>query len=365
MSSRPSTPIDSDDDMLTAMTQETPTASRTITASKRNHAAMVGDDDTTSDNEHGAGATLPLTVALPNQNIVAAARHYAQKKRIRGDQLIELEAFLKVGLLDSLTISNLTIYSSVKDPASLREAKLFTNLFTIGNQLEKINASKPAYEVSDDLEMNIQKYAPAILLSSKINVYKGEATTNYLLELLKIYRFDIPVGLENIPTDWAKVVASAEYALTQRRSKIKKVIRSSLKPREGEDKKIVYAPPNEHQTIFQLTTAVVKGTQCSVNVMLASRIALMLQRKTYLKYPGLNFWDQLDLRLEKIRNDANGDAKKIVRAFRHILEKDQNEHGVKNDNDKDLEDTVDAFQKKVDDILDIDVIDASTSAQGV
>ncbi|KAJ7918071.1 hypothetical protein B0H13DRAFT_2321721 [Mycena leptocephala] len=71
----------------------------------------------------------------------------------------------------------------------------------------------------------------------------------------------------------------------------------------------------------------------------------------------------VDLKLEKIREDANGDAKKIVRAFRHILEKDQKEHGVKNDKDKDLEDTVDAFQKNVDDLLDIDVVNASTSAE--
>lgn len=87
------------------------------------------------------------------------------------------------------------------------------------------------------------------------------------------------------------------------------------------------------------------------------------------------------MKLEKIREDANGDAKKIVRyvstslrglnpysdqisrAFRHIVEKDQKEHGVKNDKDKDLEDTVDAFQKKVDDLLDIDVVNASTSAE--
>ncbi|KAJ7894601.1 hypothetical protein B0H14DRAFT_3646286 [Mycena olivaceomarginata] len=332
MSSRPSTPIDSDDDMLNAMTQETPTAPRISTASKRSHGAMAGDDDTTSDNEHGAGAALPLTVALPNQNVVSR--------------------------LDSLTIPNLTIYSSDKDPASLREAKLLTTMFTIGNQLEKINASKPAYEVSEDLETNIQKYAPTILLSSKTNVYKGETATNHLLELLKIYRFDIPIGFENIPADWAKVVRVAEYALTQRRSKIKKVVRSSLKSRK-EDKKTVYAPPKEHQNIFELTTAVVKGTQCSVNVMLASRVALM--RNVYLKYPGLDFWDRLDSKLEKIREDANGDAKKL--ASRHILEKDQKEHGVKNDKDKDLEDTVDAFQKKVDDLLDIDVANASTSAE--
>jgi hypothetical protein len=38
-----------------------------------------------------------------------------------------------------------------------------------------------------------------------------------------------------------------------------------------------------------------------------------LQRKVYLKNPGSNFWDKLDSKLENIRNDADGDAKKLVR----------------------------------------------------
>jgi hypothetical protein len=40
-----------------------------------------------------------------------------------------------------------------------------------------------------------------------------------------------------------------------------------------------------------------------------------LQRKVYLKNPGSNFWDKLDSKLENIRNDADGDAKKLVRCF--------------------------------------------------
>jgi hypothetical protein len=43
-------------------------------------------------------------------------------------------------------------------------------------------------------------------------------------EVIKRLRFDIPVGLESIPADWGKVVSFAEYSLTQRRSKIKKVV---------------------------------------------------------------------------------------------------------------------------------------------
>lgn len=99
MSTRPSTPVDSDDDIRNAMTQDTPTALRTSSALKRNHAAIAGDDNTGSDNEHGSGAALSPNLALPNQNVVAAAKHYAEKKRLCGDQLTELDSFLKVSLL--------------------------------------------------------------------------------------------------------------------------------------------------------------------------------------------------------------------------------------------------------------------------
>ncbi|KAJ7025932.1 hypothetical protein C8F04DRAFT_1190968 [Mycena alexandri] len=44
--------------------------------------------------------------------------------------------------------------------------------------------------------------------------------TSHFKSILKKYRFDfdIPSGIENIPADWAKLVAEAQDALTQRRS---------------------------------------------------------------------------------------------------------------------------------------------------
>ncbi|KAF7363215.1 hypothetical protein MVEN_00674300 [Mycena venus] len=110
--------------------------------------------------------------------------------------------------------------------------------------------------------------------------------------VVKKLRFDLPSRLENIPTDWAKV---------------KKVVRTSLKPNEDG----VYAPNAEHQNIYNLTQVVIKDTLCKISVELCARIALM--RNVYLKHPGNNFWDKLDDRLSQIRNVAKGDKKKIVR----------------------------------------------------
>jgi hypothetical protein len=54
-------------------------------------------------------------------------------------------------------------------------------------------------------------------------------------------------------------------------------IRSSLKPQKDEAKTITYANDSEHHNIFELTTAIVKGTQCTVNIMLCLCVALMVR----------------------------------------------------------------------------------------
>ncbi|KAJ7797537.1 hypothetical protein B0H14DRAFT_2618837 [Mycena olivaceomarginata] len=84
----------------------------------------------------------------------------------------------------------------------------------------------------------------------------------------------------------------------------------------------------------------------------------MFQRKVYLKHPGTKFWDKLDLRLAKIRKEADGDSKKITKVFRHILDKDQKKHG-KNDTVFN-EMAVDEVQQGVDNLIDIGVINVAT-----
>ncbi|KAJ7723779.1 hypothetical protein B0H16DRAFT_1737048 [Mycena metata] len=328
MSSRHSTPIDSDDDMVAAMAQETPT----ILRAKRGHAAMGAADITGSnDDDDVAGRSLPVAITLPNQNLVATVRHYGERKRLRTEQLTELEV-------------------AARDPPQLRELKLMANMFAFSNQLEQIIVSKPGFELSADLKLNIQKYAPAILYSDRLNTYKGEVPTSMLLEVIKKLRFGLAAGLENIPADWAKVEQCAEYSLTQTRSKTKKCVRASLNPTKDKNTTVVtYGEESGHQNIFELTTAIVKGTQCSVNIRLCSRVAIM--RQVYLKHPNGNFSDQVDKKLEKIRTTANGDQKQIAK------------HGKKSYKDSDIEEKVNEFQQKVDDIMDIGVMDAATSTQ--
>ncbi|KAJ7807185.1 hypothetical protein B0H14DRAFT_2609901 [Mycena olivaceomarginata] len=339
MSSRDSTP---DDDNMRAMRE----AMAQSSPPKRTHSTMTGNED--PDNEHTAsGTTSGVRTIGTNQNIVSAARQYAERKR-------------PARALSALSfVSWLWLMTLFKEPPSLREAKMLTDLWALGNQVEKIVTSKPAFEVSEDCETNIRKYAPAVLLSSKINVYKGEGITHILTDIIKRHRFDLPPGVEHVPADWAKVLAIVQDALTQTRSKVKKEIGWSLKVNKSDD---LRAPLAQHKNIYQLAQAIVKGTQCSVNVVLCARIAVM--RAVYLEHPGSKFWDQMDKRLARIRKMGGNDAKKITKGFRQALEADQAKHGIQDSYELD-ETVVDEFQQKIDDLIDIRAVDAATSsAQG-
>ncbi|KAJ6632546.1 hypothetical protein B0H10DRAFT_2252063 [Mycena sp. CBHHK59/15] len=250
---------------------------------------------------------------------------------------------------------------SIAGPASLREAKLFVNLLHVDNLINQIVIATAPYEVSASLEKNISNYAAAVLLPSKISTYKGANPTNILLAILKKHRFDLPTGIEHNPANWAKVVAAAQDALTQKRAKFKKAARLlsfclPILKIEKSDKK--YVPGPKQQNIFNLTQVFVDGTQCTVNLLLCARVALM--RKVYLLESGPKFWDKLDSNLSQIRKQADRDKKKIIKAFRHILTQDQTTNGMK---DYELDEDVDTFQKEVDDLIETGATDAATSAQ--
>ncbi|KAJ7865595.1 hypothetical protein B0H14DRAFT_3133339 [Mycena olivaceomarginata] len=235
------------------------------------------------------------------------------------------------------------------EPISLRDAKMYAAILAMGNKINDIVVAQPAYEVSDDLK----EYAAAFLLSSKTINYKGDEATNLLLAIVKSRGFDIPAGIENIPADYAKLTSATQYALTQERSSLKKLIGASV----GIKKDNTFAPNKEHSNIFQLAQAVVKGTQCTVNVVLCTRLALM--RAVFIKYPDSKFWNKFNKRLAKVRADAGGDPKKLAKGFRYYLEEDQKTHGPTGP--KLIDRPVDAFQQEVDDLITAKTLDTATT----
>ncbi|KAJ6573672.1 hypothetical protein B0H10DRAFT_2236946 [Mycena sp. CBHHK59/15] len=280
---------------------------------------MVGAEN--SDNDDNDDGRVPALV-LPNQNTINTVKRYAERKRLRGEQTTEATIF-------------------VQDTAAVRDTKLFINLLHLS-------------KLSPALEKNLHDFATTVLLSSKISAYKGSVPTNTLLDIVKKRRFDLPVGIENNPADFAEVIAAVREALTQLRSKFNKALRNSLKLHKGDN---ANAPGPKQQNIFKLTQILVEGTQCSVSVELCARVALM--RKTYLKDPSLKFWDTLDNDLPEICTEAKGNAKKIARAFRHILTQDQAKHG------EITGDAVNDFQQTVNDLIEAGAADVASAPADV
>ncbi|KAJ7753775.1 hypothetical protein B0H16DRAFT_1690685 [Mycena metata] len=312
MSSRATTPDDPLSDIFGAMDQESPVAPPRL--EKRAHTAL--DDD--SDEEDAAAATVQGSTSTPtvSSNAVVGACRYAEHKRLKTAQVAAVEAFLN-------------------DAAPMREVKvkLFIHLMHLENNIEKIVTATAPYTVSADTKKNIQNYATAVLLSSKTRTYKGSNATATVLALIQVHRGDLPAHIDSTrPTG------------------------ASLKPHDS--KSVENAASNDQLNIFQLAEAFVEGTRCSVNVPLCARIALM--RKTFFKSPGAKFWDSVDGTLSKIRIRADGDNKKIAKAFRHILDNDQAKHGSADYRPE--EETVDLFQQQVDDLIDANAADASSVA---
>ncbi|KAJ7346271.1 hypothetical protein DFH08DRAFT_961712 [Mycena albidolilacea] len=153
--------------------------------------------------------------------------------------------------------------------------------------------------------------------------------TNIVVEILKKYRIDLPAGIEHNSASFSKVIGAIREALTQKRSKFKKLIIHSLK--RHDHKSVENAPKANHS------------------------------RKVYLKEPWKRFWDAVDKDLVKIRKKVGGDSKKIIRAFRHILEKDQEGHGVTDYDLRAEDETVDGYQQEIDEVIDANLADVAST----
>ncbi|KAJ7439544.1 hypothetical protein B0H11DRAFT_1934509 [Mycena galericulata] len=258
------------------------TTSRAIDESSQISLAASRSGEKRTRDEDSEEDDAPLAVSgNVNQNLTAAIKRYATKKRLRSDQIAEDEAFVAVSLWLIRSTSSVVLLNLYKDPPVLREAKSYANNLHLENLIAKIVLAKPPYAVSQDLSVghiifsptpvdiiqtNIYSYGAAILLSVKLMAYKGSTPKNILFTILKKYRFDLSDGIEHKPADLEKIGTSFKG--------------------DADAKEI--APKDERQNIFDLTQTMVRNTQCEVNVLLYARVALM--RKVYLKEPGTGYW---------------------------------------------------------------------------
>ncbi|KAJ7350840.1 hypothetical protein DFH08DRAFT_958456 [Mycena albidolilacea] len=289
----PSTPRCGVDTMPDAMDELTPVA-----PCKRPHANI----DPSSNNEDDE--PLPANIfSLTSRNVTQMLQRLGESKCLHADQIA-----------DSI--------NSVNDPPVVQGAKVILGLYALHNCLDVFEMGKPPFAVSDNTETNIYFYAAAILLSTKLNTYKG--------------------------SDILKLVTVVQDALTQLWSKIKKALAASFKVNKAP------APSaQEHQNIFDLTTHLVQSTK-SPNVL-----SPLSFHQVYIEDPSTKFWDSLDADLCKICNRAGGSARKLNKAFENVLSTDHATHGV--DNYSIPTQAVDDLQHEVDDTIGAAAADKATS----
>jgi hypothetical protein len=92
------------------------------------------------------------------------------------------------------------------------------------------------------MKTNINNYSVAVLLSVNISAYKGDIPRNHILvcilllimrilyllflqNILRRYRFDMPIGIEHDYANWEKITTAVSYSLTQTRARVKKLVR--------------------------------------------------------------------------------------------------------------------------------------------
>ncbi|KAJ7886793.1 hypothetical protein B0H14DRAFT_3431007 [Mycena olivaceomarginata] len=310
-------------------------------------ASDVGRDD--NDMPPPDAFSSPIS-GVVNRNAATMVKNYAKKLKIRGEPLTQLDTFLN-------------------DTQSVREGKLFCLLLAVSADIANIVAAAPAFTVSAELKLNIQRYAIAVFLSPKLGMYRGDVPIQH--DIIKKHRFDLPPGIENSPADMAKIEKAIQDAFTQGRSTFKKKLFASVRvwrTTEGGDKIAVDLPAAEHQNLFSLAQAFVNGTKCRITNALCGRIALM--RSVYLETSGQTFWTELDKALVCMRETSNGSAETIDEMFEDLITEDKALHGAVdivyqtiNDVQQEVDDLIDASAANVASTPAVDLDSASTSEQ--
>lgn len=191
-----------------------------------------------------------------------------------------------------------------------QNVRIFVQLCSLENKLNKIISDAAPYTITAALKANIQSVVVAVLLSPKLSAYKGDIPKTKVLAIILAARLHIPSTYGQDVYVSNMIDAAIAEALTQARSNIKKAIGGSIKAKLKN---------------FDMATKLVKDTKCTVTAPLCGKIAIL--RKVYGEDSGMLFWDKVDTRLAKIRSLANGDATLIARAIKGYLKLDHDEYG--------------------------------------
>ncbi|KAJ6551558.1 hypothetical protein B0H19DRAFT_1264220 [Mycena capillaripes] len=188
--------------------------------------------------------------------------------------------------------------------------------------IDSIVVAALSFAVSQELKLDIQRFALAVLLSPKLGMYQGDVPIQHVMYIVKKHCFNLPPGIENNPADMDKIEKAVQEALTQHRSTCKKLF-ASVK-----------------------VSSFVDGTKCCITNALCSRIALM--RDVYLQNSGQSFWTNLDKALTTMRDVANRSDKVRDDLFEGLITHNKELHGAVDI----VYQTSNDVQQEVDDLID-------------
>ncbi|KAF8066041.1 hypothetical protein FPV67DRAFT_1671007 [Lyophyllum atratum] len=234
----------------------------------------------------------------------------------------------------------------VKMTPMAREVEVFIAICALDNKLNKIVAAIPPFFVGPALLENIKSFAVAVLLSPKLSAYKGgNLARDHVIAIVKKSGRHLPPDFERDHHAQKELRGVVSYELTQVRSTMKTKVMPVFTAMNASDSFIqVAAALSDNQTIFDLATHAVTGTQLRVTVTLAARLALL--RKVMVDHKGATYWDKVDARLQLIRSTTGGDAKKIDKTFTTYLDADRKKYGIDDgytlDDSNDMDDVLQA-----------------------
>jgi len=100
-------------------------------------------------------AAIDPLLLLENQNLTTYARRCAAKKKLRPEQVTELDSFVGVSyFIYLLTLNGLTVLLLLKDMPPHRQIRLFAEMLSISNKLDKIVTATPEWTVSKGLQVS-------------------------------------------------------------------------------------------------------------------------------------------------------------------------------------------------------------------
>ncbi|KAJ3560565.1 hypothetical protein NP233_g10754 [Leucocoprinus birnbaumii] len=137
--------------------------------------------------------------------------------------------------------------------------EIFVGMHVVRNDLSRILVTQPRFTINEALDKTIKSYSMGVLLSEKLRAYKN-SSTDVVLTIIKSNGVNTPANLDQDPYALNVVKVAIADALTQARSRIKKMINESV---------------NKDWSIYTLASKVIDGTQCDVSILLCARLAVM------------------------------------------------------------------------------------------